>query len=117
MQTTRYLLLLAVFALVACGSDEPVSHDYQVVVNGSVTPDPVEFTGSYSCEQNGQEQISDVSGSGTLSASFGCDKLLYVRIQRVLGKGLVSLTVYKDGVAVFTTVPTNSVAPIVYVPH
>ncbi len=116
MPLTRYLLLLAMLQLVACGSDEPVSHDYQIVVSGSATPEPVEFAGSYACEQNGQEHISDVSGSGTLSASFGCDSLLYVRIQRVLGKGLVSLTVYKDGIAVFTTVPTDSVAPIVYVP-
>ncbi len=116
MQFLRCLLPLSLLLLAACGPSGPVSHDYQIVVNGSATPEPVEFTGSYACDQNGIEQIDDVSGSGTLSASFECETLLYVRIQRVLGKGLVSLTVYKDGVEVFSTVPTDAVAPIVYVP-
>ncbi len=104
-------------SLVACGSGETGIHEYQIVVNGSTTPEPVNFTGSYACQQDGEERTVDISGSGTLSTSFQCGQLLHVRIQRVLGVGLVSLSVYKDGVAVFTTPPTNSVAPIVYVPQ
>jgi len=77
---------------------------------------PVEFAGSYACQKGDEERITDISGTGTLSTSFQCERLLYVRIQRVLGVGLVSLTVYADGVAVYSTSPTDSVVPIVYVP-
>ncbi len=113
----RYVLIAMTLSLVACGSGETGIHEYQIVVNGSTTPEPVNFTGSYACQQEGEELTVDISGAGTLSTSFQCGQLLRVRIQRVLGVGLVSLSVYKDGVAVFTTPPTNSVAPIVYVPQ
>ncbi|MFK8029747.1 MAG: hypothetical protein AB8G18_05875 [Gammaproteobacteria bacterium] len=111
------LLLVAALCLNACGSGDTQLHTYQIVVNGSTTPIPVEFTGSYACENAGSERIHDISGSGTMSASFECERLLHVRIQRVLGAGLVSLTVYKNGEAVFATPSTSSVAPIVYVPE
>ncbi len=87
-----------------------------MVVNGSATPVPVNFTGSYACQETDGPRTVDISGSGTLTASFQCRQLLHVRIQRVLGVGLVSLTVYRDGRVVYSTPPTDSVAPIVFVP-
>lgn len=117
MLSLRSLLFVTILGVSACGSGGTPLHTYQIVVNGSTTPTPVEFTGSYACEKAGSERIHDISGSGTTSASFECERLLHVRIQRVLGSGLVSLTVYKNGQAVFATPSTDSVAPIVYVPE
>lgn len=117
MLTFRSLPVVALLSLSACGAKGPQVHDFQIVVSGSATPVPVNFTGSYACSQNGEERIMDISGSGTLTTSFECAHLSYVRVQRVLGEGLVSLTVYKDGRAVYTTPPTDSTAPISYVPE
>ncbi len=114
----RLLLILTIVGLLfACGQSGSEIHEFQIVVNGSTTPDPVNFTGSYACRDAGEQRTVDISGSGTLTTSFQCEQLLHVRIQRVLGVGLVSLTVYRDGQDVFSTPPTDSVAPIVYVPQ
>lgn len=115
--TRVYLsVLAAALVLSACGPQGPRLYTYQIVINGSTTPVPVEFTGSYACDGSTGERIYDISGEGTSSVSFECQQLLHVRIQRVLGAGLVSLTVYKDGVVVHSTTPSDSVVPIVYVP-
>lgn len=117
VSTVRNVVIAVVLLLAACESGGPGFDEYQIVVNGSTTPEPVNFTGSYACQQGDTERTVDISGSGTLSTSFQCEQLLHVRIQRVLGVGLVSLSVYKDGIAVYATPPTDSVAPIVYVPQ
>lgn len=116
MRAFRYTLLTLLLCS-ACGPSGPRLHAYQIVVNGSTTPVPVEFTGSYACEErDDSERIADISGEGTMSVSFECEQLLHVRIQRVLGEGLVSVTIYKDGAVVYSTTPSDSVVPIVYVP-
>ncbi|MEM7081477.1 MAG: hypothetical protein AAF465_01900 [Pseudomonadota bacterium] len=115
MRVVAGMLAGALLALTACGPSAPERHDYQIVVQGSATPVPVKFAGSYTCDNPGAEQVVDISGAGTTTHSFSCQTLRHVRIQRVIGQGLISVIVYEDGEVVFSTIPSSDDTPIVYV--
>ena len=106
--------LLAAVLLSACSSDDQKVHDYQIVVNGSSTPVPVNFTGSYTFVSNGEELTRDLSGAGSFSTSLQAGLLKRVRVQSVSGTGLVSLSVYEDGRALFESAPKDASTPIIY---
>ena len=107
---------MVIACLMAAGCDaghRPV-HDYQIAVNGSVLPEPVEFTGSYTYVADGQEITRDLSGAGSFSVSVESEFLRRVRVQRVLSVGVVSLVVYEDGEVIFESIPTDSAVAIVF---
>jgi len=106
------LILLA--GIAGCGAGEKSIHEYQIVITGSITPEPVEFTGSYTYENDDKLMTRDLSGSGSFSTTFQGKYLQQVRVQRALGEGLVSLSVYQDGEAIFESPSSSSNSMIIF---
>lgn len=113
----RWMLACLVFFLVAvsgCKDRSAQPHDYQIVVNGSTTPVPVVFTGSYVIQTNGVEHVHDLSGAGSFSTTFQGEYLTRVRLQVSSRTGLAALSVYEDGQLVFDSAPTDALTPIIF---
>lgn len=108
------VILTACVLTGACNAKDQQVHEYQIAVNGSVIPELVEFTGSYTYLADGQEITRDLSGAGSISLSLQSTFLKRVRVQRVLSVGVVSLVVYQDGEVIFETIPTDSAVAIVF---
>ncbi len=100
--------------LQACEESGIRIYDYQIVINGSITPQPVQFVGSYTFELDGREATRDLSATGTASTSLQSSLLKRVRVQRLLGEGSIAMTIYQDGEVIFEAPARSSDKPIVF---
>ncbi len=86
-----------------------------VVVKGTISPQPVVFTGSFVYVKEGKEIKKELNGKGNQSEAFRGDYIKSCTVQKTSEKGEMQLVIMEDGQKIYQSPRTSTNGPIVYV--
>lgn len=88
-----------------------------VSIQGTISPKPVAFEGSYVYLKGGKqikEDIVDTRGTGNVSLAFWGDRIQSCRVRKISSGGKIRLVITEDGKEVFKSEWETTDKPIVY---